>query len=92
MKDRKVLLGEAVDLLERHKATQEEAEFQCDGHWAIGWNESSGYWWSYYCCETCDQWDYEQVESPGELCERFKDHNGEWFQTEPLSERYSKIT
>lgn len=76
-------LDTAVAEIERFKASAVESEFQCDGHWAMGWNGTSGYWWSYHCCEACDQWDYEQVGSSVELLDRFKDNNGRWFQTQP---------
>lgn len=80
LKDKLWEFDEAMAELVKSHAEKVDTEFQRDGHWSMGCNEK-GFNWSYYCCETCDQWDYEDNISEEALRKHFKNTNGLWHKT-----------
>jgi hypothetical protein len=51
---------QAVEQLEQARKEGRVLRFACTNpHWWIGVDEKGKFWWRYYCCDYCEQEDYE---------------------------------
>lgn len=76
-RDTGIATPEALALLVKKKQLGIECQLG-DAHYGIGWKRE-GFWYSYYCCDTCDNYEHESELTLEQLVEHLKYNDGPWY-------------
>lgn len=75
---------EAIEEILKAKAAGQEIRFaETNPHWWMGCHSDGTLWWSYYCCDACENYDYEEFSTPEDLFNAADSGDADWVLVAP---------